>query len=152
MNPRRSVASKTARGTLRADRIKAVPAGERLLEVPKPPAGLSKAAAAEWAGLAGVLVEVGSLTRADLRNLALLAELLADITALEVDVRRDGYTLETQSGGRKANPAAQALQSARGLAHKLLTDFGLNPRARGSVDQAPEAAGQDDDPAAAYFA
>lgn len=152
MNPRRSNASKAARGTLRADRMKQVPAGERLLEVPPAPGDLSKDAAAEWKRLAGVLVEVGSLTLADLRGLALLCEILADVRALEVEVRRDGYTIEAAGGGRKGNPAAQALATARAQAHRMLADYGLNPRARGSVDQAPGGdQDADSDPAAAYF-
>lgn len=151
MNPRRSNASKAARGTLRADRMKQVPAGERLLEVPKPPAGLDPAAAAEWKRLAPLLVEVGTLTAADLRALQLLAETLASAAHLAETVKREGYTVPGAAGGVKSHPCLVALAQARAQAARLLGDFGLTPRGRGSVDQAPEAAGHDDDPAARYF-
>lgn len=150
MPSRRSVAAKTAAGTLRKSRMKQAPAGERLVEAPPPPPGLSSAAAAEWARLAEVLVEVGSLTRADLRGLSMLCELLADVRDLEAQVRRDGYLVPAANGGTKGNPAAAALATARAQAHRMLSDYGLNPRARGSVDQAPDAA-PPEDPAARYF-
>lgn len=139
---------KTTRGTLRGRKPAA--AGDRLTEPPRPPARLSAAAKREWRALADVLVEVGTLTQADLRALALLSELLADVSALEAEVRRDGYTIPAASGGRKGNPSAAALAQARAQATRMLDSFGLTPKARGGVDPAPDA-GDDEDPAGRYF-
>lgn len=151
MPARKSESHKTAAGTLRKSRMKQVPAGERLQNPPSPPDDLSPGAAVEWARLAGVLTEVGSLTRADLRGLAMLCELLADVRDLEAQVRRDGYLVPAANGGTKGNPASQALATARAQAHRMLSDYGLNPRARGSVDQAPDGSPLED-PAAKFFA
>lgn len=150
MPARKSESYKTAAGTMRESRRKQVPAGERLLEAPLPPSELSPGAAVEWGRLTEVLVEVGSLTRADLRGLALLCELLADVRDLEEQVRRDGYLVPAANGGTKGNPASQALATARAQARQMLSDYGLNPRARGSVDAAPDG-GPPEDPAAKYF-
>ena len=151
MPARRSNALKAAAGTLRPGRIRATPAGERLLEVPKPPAGLDPAAAAEWKRLAPLLVEVGTLTAADLRALQLLAETLASAAHLAETVKREGYTVPGAAGGVKSHPCLVALAQARAQAARLLGDFGLTPRGRGGVDQAPGGDDHDDDPAAAYF-
>lgn len=150
MPARLSERAKSLRGTSRAGRRKAPSAGERLTVAPRLPAGLTAAAAAEWRTLAPVLVQLGTLTNADLRALRLLCELLASVGELEAVIRREGHTIEASSGGRKGHPAAQALATARTQAHRLLADFGLTPRARAAVDQAPDAV-DDDDPAAEYF-
>lgn len=141
---------KTARGTARASRRKNVPAGERLTTVPRPPAGIAASAAAEWRALAPVLCDLGTLTAADLRALRLLCETLAAVAELAAVLAKEGHTVPAASGGVKGHPAAQALATARAQAHRLLADFGLTPRSRAAVDQAPDAE-DDDDPAAVYF-
>jgi len=151
MPARRSVAAKTAAGTLRPARAKQVPAGDRLLEAPPPPPGVSPGAAAEWTRLATDLVAVGTLTAADLRALQLLVETLAAVADLAATIGREGYTVPGAGGGVKSHPALVALAQARAQAHRMLSDFGLTPRARGSVDQAPDGNDDDDDPAAKYF-
>ncbi len=150
MPARLSERTKAVRGTTRPSRRKAPAAGERLTKAPNAPDSLSPAAASEWAVLAPILVELGTLTRADLRALELLCELLASVGELEEVIRREGHTIEAASGGRKGHPAAQALATARTQAHRLLADFGLTPRARASVDQAPDVA-EDDDPDERFF-
>ena len=140
---------KTARGTLRSRKPPA--AGAALTAVPRPPKSLSPAAAAEWRQLAAVLVPLGTLTEADLRGLALLAETLASVSELAEVVRCEGTTISGPSGAPKAHPALQALAQARAQAARLLDSFGLTPRARASVDRAPGAGGAGEDPAAGYF-
>lgn len=150
MPARLSERTKATRGTLRASRQKPAPAGERLTKAPRPPAGLSAAAAAEWCAVVRVLCDLGTLTSGDLRALRLLCETLAYVCELGGVLEREGHTVPTGNGGVKSHPASQALATARAQAHRLLCDFGLTPRARAGVDQAPDAA-DDDDPAAKYF-
>lgn len=151
MPARRSTASKAARGTLRPGRIRQTPAAERLTAAPRPPAGLDPAAAAEWKLLAPLLVETGVLTRADLRTLRLLCETLASAASLDATIKAEGLTIESGSGARKAHPGLNALAVARSQAARLLDGFGLSPRGRASVDQAPDGGDDDDDPASKYF-
>lgn len=151
MPARKSTARKAAAGTLRPSRIRQTPAGERLTEPPGPPAGLDPAAAGEWRALAPILCEICVLTRADLRTLRLLCETLASAASLDATIKAEGLTIESGTGARKAHPALNALGVARSQAARLLDGFGLSPRGRGGVDQAPGGDDDDDDPAAAYF-
>lgn len=150
MPARRSNASKAARNTLRPARVRDIAAGERLVAAPPPPAGIDPAAAAEWRRLAPLLVEVGTLTAADLRALQLLAETLASAAHLAATVKAEGYTVPGAAGGVKSHPCLVALSQARAQARALLADFGLSPRSRGGVDAAPDGS-PPEDPAAAYF-
>lgn len=128
---------KTTKATLRHRRPSG--AAERLVDPPPAPETLTPAAAREWDGLAAVLVERGVLTLADLRGLELLAATLAFVAELEAAIRAEGLTVPSGSGGRKGHPGLGALAQARAAAHRLLADFGLLPRARAGVDQAPDA-------------
>ena len=77
MTQRLSTTEKHVRGTLRKDRAPKRTAADRLRTAPKAPHSLSEGAKSEWAPLARAVVELGVLTTADLRALALLAETLA---------------------------------------------------------------------------
>lgn len=151
MPPRLSTARKSAAGTLRPGRVRNVPATDRLTDPPKPPAELDPLAAREWKSLAPILCETGVLTVADLRLLRMACELLADISRLEKVIRDEGLTVTSGSGAVKSHPALNALAQSRAQAARLLESFGLSPRSRGGVDQAPGGDDHDDDPAAAYF-
>lgn len=150
MPARLSERTKRLRGTSRSGRQKNVPAGERLTTAPQPPAEMNERAAIEWRSLAPVLCDLGTLTAADLRALRLLCETLAAVAELAEVLAREGHTIPAAGGGMKGHPAAQSLATARAQAHRLLADFGLTPRARAAVDQAPDG-GDDDDPAAEFF-
>jgi P27 family predicted phage terminase small subunit len=127
----------------------AKPAGARLDELPDPPGHLSELAAAEWWRVGAVAVEVGTLTRADLRGLELLAETLATEREARELLAREGTTIEAGSGGRKAHPAVGMMAQARAQAHRLLHDFALLPRARSYVS--PVAESRPHDPAERFF-
>lgn len=134
--------TKTLRGTARADRIKPkVDPSARLVDVPEAPALLSPGAAAEWRTLARTLVDLGTLTAADLRALEMLAGLLNDIRMFGTAIAADGLVI-TSGGVTKAHPGLAALGTARGLARMMLRDFGLTPGAR--VEAAPMASPQSD--------
>ena len=142
--------TKALRGTARADRQKPAGAAERLTAVPKAPPTVSDAAKAEWQRLAPILVNAGTLTANDLRALELLAETLASAAAFAAVIAKDGTLIEGAGGTRKAHPALQALATARAQARALLHDFGLTPRGRAAVEQAPAAPTAADDPYAEF--
>lgn len=135
--------TKQLKGTYRPDKeFKGIEAGERLETAPTPPDFLSVGARQEWEGLADILTEMGVQSRADLRDLALCCEALATATELENVIRAEGYTLPAVGGSRKGHPALKALETTRNQAHRMLADFGLNPKARKFVEKAPEKPGR----------
>lgn len=134
-NHHTSEASKRLAGTFRPAR--AVPPAERLTAPPRAPAGMSKAAAAEWRRLAGVLVHNGVLSAGDLTALGLLAEALATAREMRAVVMAEGLLVQGDRGARKAHPAARLAVDARAEALRLLEAFGLTPASRHRVDRAP---------------
>jgi len=72
--------------------------GFRLEAIPEPPVPLSEGAAAEWPRLASMVYQLGRARAADLRALALLAELLADVRALENAIRHEGIATKSAAG------------------------------------------------------
>ncbi|MBC7944348.1 MAG: P27 family phage terminase small subunit [Burkholderiales bacterium] len=132
MTQRASTQLKAIRGTQRADRAPKQTGGERLTKAPPPPGNLSPAAAGEWNALADVLTRSGALVSSDLRPLELLCETLATETVLRAILKNGLMT-----GLNKAHPAFRMQITTRTLAARLLTDFGLTPKARQAVDFAP---------------
>ena len=101
--------------------------GYRWGAVPIPPESLSEGAHQEWINLAPIVYELQTARTADLRAFRLLCEINADISALQDTIRKDGYTVEAGSGGRKGHPALASLEKARRHAQSLLDRFGLLP-------------------------
>lgn len=112
-------------------------AGARLSEAPEPPASLSDGAAEHWRELAPLLVDLEILTEADLPALKLACKTLATVDALETAIHSEGFTIQAANGGRKAHPALKALETQRNAAARLLSDFGMSPKARKFVTKAP---------------
>lgn len=134
---------KVTRGTSRADRdrVREVTALDRLEKAPPPPPYLSEEAQSEWVLLAEIAVQMGTLTTADLRSLALLCEQLALEAELRQTLRREGLLVDAVGNGQKAHPAIRALEATRAGAMRLMDAFGLNPKARLGVDMKPLSAG-----------
>ena len=137
MSRKLSLDTKVIRGTNRPDREYTPFSLVRLESAPPPPPYLSERAQVEWIRLAAVCVELGCLTGADLRALALLAECLAEETALRQLLQQEGMCIPGAGSTRKGHPATKLLESARSQAMRLLESFGLTPRSRGSVDMRP---------------
>jgi P27 family predicted phage terminase small subunit len=136
-NPRVSDEIKDLRGTNRADRQKKALAGERLTEPVPAPDTASGPAKKEWDKLMPILVELGTVCRADLRAFEQLCETLATQTALQTVIEAEGCLLKTGNGSFKTNPAMRSLETARNQAKALYTEFGLTPKARSYVSAAP---------------
>jgi P27 family predicted phage terminase small subunit len=135
--PRKTEEFKRLSNTYREDRGLPPAAGERLTEVPEPPDTLSRGASQEWRQLANVTVELGTLCLADLRALEQLCEILATASALQAVIEAEGVLLSTGTGSFKTNPAMISLTAARNQAKALFIEFGLTPKARSYVSQAP---------------
>src|SRR5882724_11921456 len=100
-----------------------------LIRLPQPPKTLSVNAALAWRECGTRAIELGSLGRADLTALELLARTLASISELEAQLVRDGLII-TSGQVRKTHPALAALDRSRAQARGLLADFGLTPAGR----------------------
>ena len=137
---RKNTALKRIQGTARADRAPRVDYSARLTEAPPAPAGMAVTAVRHWDHVAAAAVGIGTLTAADLPMLELLANTLAAEADARAALDRDGLTTEAGSGGRKKHPAAAVAETARGQAVALFREFGLSPRSRQGVDQAPAVA------------
>jgi P27 family predicted phage terminase small subunit len=134
---RKSNLLKLMRGTAREDRKPKRDFARRLYRAPLPPSHLSARAASEWRGLARAAVSLGTLTGADLRAFELLAVTLATESEARDVLAREGLTVPTAGGGRKAHPGLRTAETARAQAATLLAAFGLTPRGRQSVDVLP---------------
>lgn len=134
---------KELRGTLRPSSQRPA-AGERLTESPETPDTLSRGAKKEWKSLAPVLVELGTLCRADLRALEQLCETLSTQTTLQAVIEAEGPILKTSVGSYKSNPAMRSLETARNQSKALFTEFGLTPKARVYVTAAPKPTDEDE--------
>jgi P27 family predicted phage terminase small subunit len=146
--PRTPTTIKSAQGTLRPGRETPATAADALTTAPTPPPHLSPAAANEWKRLAPVVVDLGTLSRADLRGFELLCSILGTAADAEAVIKTEGMTFAT-AGGMRAHPACKLLETARAQAARLLEQFGLTPKARNYVGQAKQAATEAEKPG--YF-
>ncbi|MDX1486591.1 MAG: phage terminase small subunit P27 family [Acidiferrobacterales bacterium] len=124
-------------GTTRKDRDRGT-SGVTLKRCPAPPKHLTDRAKKEWRRLAPIAHGNGYLGKSDLRAFELLAESLATESEMRELVVNEGVTVSGGSGGLKAHPALKAMETARNQATRLLIEFGLTPRSRGSVDPVPK--------------
>ena len=99
--------------------------GYRFEEMPSVPQGLSAGAIKYWNDLLPIIFELGTGRPADIPALVLLCEMSADVEALQDAIRREGFTTDAGSGGKKANPAMRPLEVARRQVLNLLDQFGL---------------------------
>ncbi len=137
MPARKSGAAKSLAGTARRDRTPKTEPAERLLTAPRPPKHLSERAAREWRRLAPLVVGLGTMTAADFPALELLAATMATAAHASETIELEGLSTTTADGSKKSHPALRVLERARSQARALLADFGLNPRARQSLDIHP---------------
>ena len=99
--------------------------GYRFEEMPSVPQGLSAEAIKYWNDLLPIIFELGTGRPADIPALVLLCEMSADVEALQDAIRREGFTTDAGSGGKKANPAMRPLEVARRQVLNLLDQFDL---------------------------
>jgi phage terminase small subunit len=113
-------------GTYRPDRHSTDIKAPMMVRMPKPPEGMSEAAAVWWRKKVLDLKEMGLLVRSDLELLAVYCNLLADID----DARRNlnnSLTLEVRAKWTKLH------NDALKYAYQLNTALGQNPLSRTKI-------------------
>lgn len=109
---------------------------------PRPPAWLSKDAAAEWRRVVPILVERKILTRADLGSLENYCIAIGHIREAERHLQAHGQVLDTDKGFRR-NPSVGIVAEATTRARLLAAELGLTPVSRSRPSIRDE--GEDDD-------
>lgn len=104
--------------------------------MPDPPAWLTGRGLDYFHRLGEPLARAGLLTPSDGPAFADLCRCLARLDEAEAIVQAEGMVV-TSPQGRKMHPALKAAKEYRQLALALAKEFGLTPRARGSLDVAP---------------
>jgi P27 family predicted phage terminase small subunit len=137
---RKNLAHKKLASTLRKSRMPRQDFASRFLRPPPAPRHLTESERAAWRRVAAAAVGVGTLSRADLVTLELLAVTLAAEAAARAVLAKDGMTTASESGTLKSHPAVKVAEAARAQAARLLDAFGLSPRGRQTVDRLPPAA------------
>ena len=106
---------------------------------PRPPAWLSKDAAAEWRRVVPILVERRILTRADLGSLENYCVAIGQVREMERHLQEHGHVFEAfkempdgrvVSLGMKRNPAVGIQSDAMTRARLLAAELGLTPVSR----------------------
>jgi P27 family predicted phage terminase small subunit len=111
---------------------------------PRPPAWLSKDAAAEWRRVVPILVERRILTRADLGSLENYCTATGQVREMERHLQEFGHVVDVD-GVMKRNPAVGIQSDAMTRARLLAAELGLTPvsRSRPAIREAGDDA---DDP------
>lgn len=107
--------------------------------LPPPPEWLSGKARDYFLRLGAVLAQVGLLTPADGPLFGQFCLCLARIVELEAQVTAEGPVVRSPQGV-KPHPAARLAEGYRKQLIALAQQFGLTPKARGSLDVVPQAA------------
>lgn len=143
---------KVIQGTYRKDRAAAnEPQPEKVSNVPKPPAYLTKYAKTLWVSLATELTEQGILTKIDIPALEACCEAYGQYRAAHEAVfhphdpdtgKRIKRTLEEYMDKRNSQtmPEYTAMTKAFNLFKTYLIEFGMTPASRGriSIPDSPE--------------
>jgi P27 family predicted phage terminase small subunit len=129
-------AVKRARGTFKKSREVATPvslAGEGPVNT-APPGHLTKGAKAEWARVVGLLDAAKLLVEADRTALALYCTAVDRAQRAELQVEREGMTLENPTTGAiHAHPLLAVAKEARAQALRYGCEFGLTPASRSKL-------------------
>lgn len=101
-----------------------------------PDPGADEHQRAAWAACARAVSERRCTTSSDEPAFVELVEALALMMAARESIRRDGWSIETESGS-KSNPAQGAYQAFARVFSLLAQRFGLDPRSRQNVAPLP---------------
>ena len=123
------------RGTERADRMRPAPPVKPT--APEPPDRLDEGARTIWYANVESLVETGALTGADGPAFAVWCQSFADIGRLTLEIREEGETVETRTGGARRNPKATTLKESYDRFHRWSLEIGQSPMSRGRLDLQP---------------
>ena len=118
------------------------PQAESLTQTPEPPEWLSDLGQAAWLKLAPWLVGSKILTASDLHNLEAFCAAYSRWRLSEIDIAKNGLTVETPMGGIAKNPACTVANESLKQMSVFGSALGLDPssRARLAVPGAKDAA------------
>ena len=126
---------KHLRGTARADRARTAPPLKPT--APDQPDWLDDRARTIWDDNVELLIEGGVLCKADSPAYAVWCQAFADVGRLTLEIRDEGETVETRTGGARRNPKCTSLKEAYDRLHKWSLEIGLSPASRGRLDFQP---------------
>lgn len=114
--------------------------------LPAPPAHLDAEGKREWKRISKELDYMGLLTKSDRAALAAYCMAYARWVKAENKLRKskDGLTVSTGKGYMIPNPLIGIANTAMKIMHKFLTEFGLTPSSRQSIEMTPKTGKQSD--------
>ena len=87
-------------------------------------------AVAKWHEFVPILLDIGTLTKADGEALATLCEVYSAAQSCLLELRATGPVMRTDLGGVKPNPAGPLYRGLVSLQASLMGEFGLTPTSR----------------------
>lgn len=105
------------------------PDSNPIIDAPKPPSWLGKAARAEWRRIAPLLMDRRILAETDLTTLAHYCAATGTVQEQQKTINREGYVVATERGPR-AHPAVRIQADAMTRARLLAAELGLTPVSR----------------------
>lgn len=87
-------------------------------------------AVAKWQEFVPILLDIGTLTKADGEALATLCEVYSAAQSCLLELRATGPVMRTDLGGVKPNPAGPLYRGLVSLQASLMGEFGLTPTSR----------------------
>ena len=139
--PKKPTSLKLIQGTFRKDRV-SVNEPRPKTAIPPVPEHLSDEAKAEYARVSQDLAQLGLLSRIDRAALAAYCECWADwVEATRFcSTTADGQSrkvVKTAAGNIVENPYFSIKKRSAELMHKFLTEFGMTPASRTSINALP---------------
>ena len=95
--------------------------------IPDAPEGLSAAALKYWHQIIPIIFDQQTGRPADISAITMLCELRADLDAMQIAIREDGFTTESAAGSKKSHPALRSLEACHNRTENLMRQFGLMP-------------------------
>lgn len=105
---------------------------------PRPPTWLPREAKAEWRRVVPGLAKLGLLKAEDRAALTVYCVTWARYVRAVREVERDGFTVPTETGGVKRNPALAVVDAATVQLRAFATEFGLTPAAESRLSRLPD--------------
>ncbi len=115
------------------------PGSSPVVDVPRPPAWLSRDAKAEWRKVAPILVERNVLTEGDLGALAAYCDAVGQLVAANAIIAAEGMVV----AGKK-HPLITTTVAARNQIRQLAAELGLTPISRSRPAVRDDAQSDDD--------
>ncbi len=112
--------------------------------IPDPPGHLSKVALEEWERIAPILEKQGLISDMYRAALAAYCDSYSDWVKAGEMVERKGLTYTTDKGNVIQHPAVGMKNTAKGMMHRFLTEFGLSPSSITRVSRASAKKGSKD--------